>query len=175
MKKILITSLIFLLLPGITDARIFRIRVRSHVQSNQYTQPAPYTKAEIIPHEEEAWQRLTDEEKQFIAELDRLRTKLGLPQIIVVEQIVEDCRKWSGHLQKSGKFYHGNTHLENIAMGHEAGGQTFLQWRRSAGHNAKLCNRNDAYCGIGNVGKYWTYRAVPEMEHYDGTMYQIEE
>jgi len=108
---------------------------------------------------------LDAEEQQFIAELNNLRSSLGLPPIIVIEQIVRDCRNWSAYLQRTGSFYHGSNQ-ENIAMGHEDGSATFQQWRRSPGHNAKLCNRNDMVAGIGRAGNVWTYRAVPSLDAY---------
>ena len=125
----------------------------------------PQDKAPIIPHVEDAWYQLDDEEKQFIAELDALRTSLGLPQVFVAEHIVQDCRNWSAYLQRTGRFHHGSNQ-ENIAMGHEDGTATFRQWRRSPGHNAKLCNRNDMVVGIGRVENVWTYRAAPCLDTY---------
>jgi uncharacterized protein YkwD len=124
------------------------------------SEPAP-----IIPHPEPGWALLSDEEKQFIAELDRLREKLGLPQIIVEEQIVADSRRWSRHMNKVKRLYHGSSQ-ENCAVGYETGVSTFRQWRNSAGHNAKLCSSSDRVCGIGVDGKYWTYRAAPSMGAY---------
>ena len=39
-------------------------------------------------------------------------------------------------------------------------------WRSSPGHNAKLLNRNDTVGGIGQDGKWWTYRAASSIEVY---------
>ena len=196
MKKWIILVLCFLIArPAILEALVFRSRPKQSytvrgqaptvLQETWYTldvdgeefirlpapPPAPkppdvlQEKAPIIPHEEEAWLGLDDEEKQFIAELDKLRESLGLPQVVVVENIVQDCRNWSAHLQRTGRFYHGSGQ-ENIAMGHEDGTATFRQWRRSPGHNAKLCNRNDMVVGIGRVENVWTYRAAPCLDTY---------
>ena len=127
--------------------------------------PVPEAQAPLTSNMGGAWHMLDHEERQFIAELNNLRASLGLPPVIVVAQIVHDCRNWSAYLQRTGRFYHGSNQ-ENLAMGHESGTATFQQWRRSPGHNAKLCNRNDMFVGIGRVGNVWTYRAVPSMDTY---------
>ena len=173
MRKSVFTLILVVVMAANANAGILRnivnvFRVQKHPQRTTQTekQPVQTKKAEIIPHEEEAWHKLDPEEKQFIAELDQLRAKMGLPQIIVVDKIVEDSRNWSAYLRRTNRFYHGNPTLENIAMGHEDGDKTFRQWRASAGHNAKLCNRNDTVCGIGRCGNYWTYRAASSIDVY---------
>jgi len=128
-------------------------------------QPAPEAQDPLTPNMGGSWHLLDHEEGQFIAELNNVRASLGLPPVIVAAQIVHDCRNWSAYMQRTGRFYHGSNQ-ENIAMGHESGTATFQQWRRSSAHNAKLCNRNDMFVGIGRAGNVWTYRAVPCMDTY---------
>lgn len=130
------------------------------------------------PRSGDVWEMLTVEEKQFVLELDACRASRGLPQLVLVEKIVEDSRRWSRHLEKrGGNLYHGSPQ-ENCAVGHESGQATFRQWKvardrygRPTGHFAKLVNQNDTVCGIGQSGKWWTYRAAPSVEAYkEGTI-----
>lgn len=153
------------LVPLILGAQGLQVQpapVPSTIIQASYVTPV---KSPAVPQEGESQNILDAEEQQFISELNQLRASLGLPPVVVVEQIVQDCRNWSAYLQRTGRFYHGSNQ-ENIAMGHESGTATFQQWRRSPGHNAKLCNRNDMVAGIGRAGNVWTYRAAPSLDAY---------
>ena len=108
---------------------------------------------------------LTEEERVFIDKLDELREQRDLPKITLVSEIVEDSRRWSKHMNRTKRIYHGAP-FENCASGMETGARVFSVWRGSPGHNAKLLSRNDQYGGIGRDGVYWTYRAVSTMENY---------
>jgi len=154
-----------LLVSSVAEARLLpRLIVRRPVYKPVATQPASpaYEPAE---RDCAVWQMLSEEEQAFITALDKYRAKRGLPQLVLVEQIVEDSRRWSGYLQRTRRFFHGSNQ-ENIAMGHEEGERTLRQWQQSAGHNVKLLNRRDTVCGIGNVGNVWTYRAAASIEVY---------
>jgi len=119
-------------------------------------------------HTEPGYQLLDDEEKQFITKLDTLRASLKLPQIVVEERIVKDCRDWAANRRAKGILNHGSSQ-ENGAVGNHTGSGTFSQWRHSGLHNAFLCNRSNTVCGIGHSGNYWFYRAAPAIEQYKGT------
>jgi uncharacterized protein YkwD len=156
-------------LSVVADAATFRSRwvARNRTVQRSSTPSVPKTPTEIIPHPEPAWQMLNAEEKQFVAELDRLRESMNLPQIIVDEKIVDDSRKWSKHMADTGSFYHGNAYLENIAMNQGGGGYyVFRQWMNSDGHRRWLKNTTNMVCGIGFFENHWTYRAARDVEHY---------
>jgi len=162
----IVTSFIIisLLCAGVAEAagnfRLFKRRTVQHTAS----QPAS-TAYEPAERDCPVWQTLSDEEKAFITALDKYRAERGLPQLILVERIVEDSRRWAGYLSRTNRFYHGSGQ-ENLAVGSESGERILRQWRDSPGHNAKLLSRQDTVCGIGNVGRIWAYRAATTIEVY---------
>ena len=109
---------------------------------------------------------LTPQEQKFIDELDNLRARHRLPKLTLMPGIVEDARRWSSHMRRVNRLYHGSGQ-ENAAVGREDGRGVFNMWRSSPGHNAKLLNRNDTVGGVGQDGKWWTYRAASSIEVYN--------
>jgi len=162
MKRGIVLVVIFVIASQVADARIRRVYYSTPQTSQSVQKPQAY---EPAPREGAAWDALSAEEQAFVIGLDAYRAKLGLPQLELVEQLVNDCRRWSRHLERTGRFYHGSPQ-ENIALGHEEGELTLRQWRNSSGHDMKLRNRNDVVFGIGNCGRHWTYRATTSLENY---------
>ena len=149
---------------AIAEAQSFRNQGR-RASSPRPTYTAPAI-VEIEPRDCDVYGSLTKEEQEFIDELDKLRATYKFPRITLLPNIVEDSRRWSSHMKRVNRLYHGNSTQENAARGVENGLGVFRMWRSSPGHNAKLLNRNDTVGGIGKDGQWWTYRAARSAEDY---------
>jgi len=108
---------------------------------------------------------LSPEEQAFVDKLDELRASRNLPFLTLVDQLVTDSRRWSQHMSRVKRLYHGAS-FENCARGRDDGDGVFRMWRSSPGHNAKLLNANDRFMGVGAEGVWWTYRALSSMDAY---------
>jgi uncharacterized protein YkwD len=100
----------------------------------------------------------TAEEARCFAAINSLREKYKLPPLLMSEELMTKSREWSRTMERQRKLYHGSSY-ENCAVGHEDGERTFRQWERSSPHRAFLLSRSITEAGVGNSGKYWTFRA----------------
>jgi len=160
--RIVIICLVCLFICAVAEAQSFRNVFRIPQPRPTYTAPVA---VDVEPRTCEVYFSLTEEERDFIDELDKLRASRGYPQIMLVKEIVQDCRAWSAHMNRVKRLYHG-VEFENCAVGADCGVRVFRMWRGSPGHNAKLLKRNDTVGGIGRDGLHWTYRAVSDIEQY---------
>ena len=110
--------------------------------------------------------------------INEYRSQAGLPELPTTEQMMQDAHFWSGVQAKEGAIRHPNVLSEYygvIRLGSEnvlynwetdpvkAVERGFLQWKKSAGHNANMLSNNKSAASAGVVfGKdgrvYMTYR-----------------
>jgi hypothetical protein len=99
--------------------------------------------------------KMDPEEHTFSVLVNLYRVMMGFKAVPLDLKLSQACRKYSLHLQKTGKFEHSGYMAECLATGRDGAGAFWILFGDWPHHSAYFeCRR----IGIGRGGSIWTFR-----------------